>query len=217
MKKLFLKATAQNWVYKNDGSGVSEWIQQQEDNLLYTQVDVRRLFVKTTAQNWVCRLVNGTSPTPTPTPPSGGGTGTGANVVAWVQARLGKFAYSEMGDRLHPDQTGHTDCSGLWYCAYISVANVDVGTWTGAMAQKGTRVAFSDTQTIAQAIALVKAGDLLLLAWSSRNPNYDHVQGFTTDGNSDTLSHGGPGNGPVHVDGSQSMRVAVMWEIRRYV
>ena len=66
-----------------------------------------------------------------------------------------------------------------------------------------------------EAIAGSRAGDLLLLAWSWRNPSYDHVEMMT--GGPRCIGHGGPGMGPVYKDAATQMRGAVMWEIRRYV
>ena len=175
-------------------------------------------FKKSTAQNWFQSGDGGT-------PIDGGQTGTPTNpngnaneAVKWASQRLGKFAYSQGSGRLDPDSSGYTDCSGLWWRAYQDTLGIDVGNWTGEMAKKGKRIAFSDTDSPQQAVAKVKSGDLLLLAWKSRNPNYDHVCGFINDGQSTVYSHGGPDNGPKQMDGiTDEMNVATMWEVRRYV
>ena len=177
-------------------------------------------FYRTGSQTWT----NGGSAASTPISggQTGGGTetgsGAGAKVVAWVAARVGKFAYSEaLAGRLNPDQSGYTDCSGLWWRAYQDVTGVDVGTNTGLMATRGSRVAISSSDSITSAISKSKAGDLLLLTWSGHNPRYDHVEGMVSDGQDKTLSHGGPGNGPNYFVASQEMGMASEWEIRRYV
>ena len=200
--------------------GHKGWIEQRGDNLYLFEGSETRFFKKSTAQNWVegrseDKPINGDQQPGAP--PSDPGA-SGNKAVDWVKARLNKFAYSQAGGRLNPDSTGYTDCSGLWWRAYQDTLGIDVGTWTGQMAQKGTRIAHSDTDSIQSAIAKVKSGDLLLLAWNSRNPSYDHVCGFIADGQSAVYSHGGPGNGPTLMDGiKDEMNIATMWEIRRYV
>lgn len=194
------------------------WIRQEGDSLFLYDDGKARFFRKSSAQNWIESTKEGK-------PISGGQTGEPSNPgggsskpVEWVRERVGKFAYSQQGGRLDPDTTGYTDCSGLWWRAYNDTLGVNVGTWTGEMANLGTRVAFSDTDSKEGAVAKVKAGDLLLLAWQSRNPQYDHVCGFISDGKADVYSHGGPGNGPTLMNGiNDEMNVALMWEIRRYV
>jgi cell wall-associated NlpC family hydrolase len=159
------------------------------------------------------------------TPISGGQTDTGsdtssdagAKVVAWVAARIGKYAYSQGPGRLDPEASGYTDCSALWWRAYQDVTGINVGRWTGEQAGLGTRIAVSGTDTPASAVAKSKPGDLLLLTWSGHNPNYDHVEGMTGTGTDQTLSHGGPGNGPNYFQATTEMGMASEWELRRYV
>lgn len=198
------------------------WIIITGDNLVLTDNGKTRYFKHSTARNWV---ESGSDGSPIVGPPStdkpsepGGKDAQG--VADWVGARLGKYSYSQGPGRLDPEQTGHTDCSGLWCTAYRTVLGIDVGEYTGTkggMAVHGRRIAFSDTDTKEAAVAKAKAGDLLLLSWTWRNPDYDHVVGFAHDGQSLTYSHGG-GMGPQKRDAiTDEMNLAVMWEIRRYV
>ena len=145
------------------------------------------------------------------------GSDAGAKVVAWVAARVGKYAYSQGPGRLDPEASGYTDCSALWWRAYQDVTGKNVGRWTGEQAGLGTRIAVSGTDTPASAVAKSKPGDLLLLTWSGHNPNYDHVEGMTGTGTDQTLSHGGPGNGPNYFQATTEMAMASEWELRRYV
>jgi cell wall-associated NlpC family hydrolase len=159
------------------------------------------------------------------TPISGGQTDSGsdtssdagAKIVAWVAARVGKYAYSQGPGRLDPEASGYTDCSALWWRAYQDVTGINVGRWTGEQAGLGTRIAVSGTDTPAIAVAKSKPGDLLLLTWSGHNLNYDHVEGMTGTGTDQTLSHGGPGNGPNYFQATTEMSMASEWELRRYV
>lgn len=175
-------------------------------------------FYQTAQQVWTNSGTDGT-------PISGGqtdagsetGSDAGAKVVAWVAARVGKYAYSQGPGRLDPEASGYTDCSGLWWRAYQDVTGINVGRWTGEQAGLGTRIAVSGTDTPASAVAKSKPGDLLLLTWSGHNPNYDHVEGMTGTGKDQTLSHGGPGDGPNYRQATDQMARASEWELRRYV
>lgn len=152
--------------------------------------------------------------------PGGGDTGSeaGAKVIAWAAARVGKYAYSQaLGGRLDPESSGYTDCSGLWWRAYQDVTGKNVGRNTGEQAGLGTRIAISGTDSPATAVARSKPGDLLLLTWLGHNPRYDHVEGMTGTGKDQTLSHGGPGNGPNYFQATGEMGMASEWELRRYV
>ena len=175
-------------------------------------------FYQTAQQVWTN---SGTAGTPITGGQTGGGIDTGsdagAKVVAWVAARVGKYAYSQGPGRLDPEASGYTDCSGLWWRAYQNVTGINVGRNTGEQAGLGTRIAVSGTDTPASAVAKSKPGDLLLLTWSGHNPNYDHVEGMTGTGVDQTLSHGGPGNGPNYRQATDQMARASEWELRRYV
>ena len=175
-------------------------------------------FYQTAQQVWTN---SGTVGTPISGGQTGGGSDTGsdagAKVVAWVAARVGKYAYSQGPGRLDPEASGYTDCSGLWWRAYQDMAGINVGRWTGEQAGLGTRIAISGTDSPEAAVAKSKPGDLLLLTWSGHNPNYDHVEGMTGTGKDQTLSHGGPGNGPNYRQATEAMGMASEWELRRYV
>lgn len=97
----------------------------------------------------------------------------------------------------------------------MDVTGIDVGSYTGTMAQKGTLIADSTNINIQDAIKKVKSGDLLLLG---TRPIFDHVEGFVSDGQAQTLSHGGPGKGPNYQNAIEEISFfGNSWQIRRYV
>lgn len=209
-----------------NGPGISgttdslAWIKVQGNNLILFDNGKKRIFWKSSAQNYQEKGTVGTpvNPGDQTNPGSDSGADAGDKVAAWVKSRIGKFAYSQAGGRLDPDATGYTDCSGLWWRAYMDVTGIDVGTWTGAQKGKGRRIAISTSSTIEQAIAQAHAGDLVLIAWTASGVgNYDHVEGFESDGGSMLLSHGGPGNGPHEKSAQSQMGAAYLWEVRRYL
>lgn len=200
--------------------GSTAWIQLQGDNLIYHSGDGTAFFVKGSAQTWVYRTSESTEPSGGQTgggSSSGSGSEDAARVVAWLRARIGRYAYSQGAGRLDPDSSGYGDCSSVCWRAYQDVLGIDVGTWTGQMAGRGTRVCGSSDTSVSDAIARVHAADLLLLDWGAYTQAWDHVEMFTADGKDETLSHGGPGNGPNLFAASGEMNMASRWEIRRYV
>ncbi|QHJ77226.1 MAG: hypothetical protein [Bacteriophage sp.] len=201
-------------------SGTSDktaWIHVKQNTIYLHDNGKIRTFYPSSAQNYIEKFNQGTPVDNNNQTEHGSDTGSGSSskVVEWVKARIGKYDYSQGPGRLNPDSTGYTDCSGLWWRAYMDVTGVDVGTYTGAMAQKGTLIADSNNTTIQEAISKVKSGDLLLLG---KRPIFDHVEGFVSDGQAQTLSHGGPGKGPNYQNAIEEIPYFNnSWQIRRYV
>lgn len=154
----------------------------------------------------------------------GGGGGApsdgsnGAKALAWILARLGKFAYCQCPGRQDPDRSGITDCSGLMYAAYKATSGTFVGTWTGDQYFRGQAVIErgSGAMTAAQK-ALLRPGDMIVMAWRSTGsvyPETDHVE-MVVDQNT-TVGHGGnPYYGPV----KKSMDIlgaTRWWTVRRH-
>lgn len=196
------------------------WIQLQGDNLIYHSEDSTAIFVKSVAQTWIYKTSKSTKPGGGQTgggSSSGSGSEDAARVVEWLRSRIGKYAYSQGAGRLDPDSSGYGDCSSVCWRAYQDALGIDVGTWTGQMASKGTRVCGSSDTSVSDAIAKAHAADLLLLDWGAYTQAWDHVEMFTADGKDETLSHGGPGNGPNLFTASSEMNMANRWEIRRYI
>lgn len=158
----------------------------------------------------------------TPTPGGGGAVpsdgSNGAKALAWVLARLGRFAYCQCPGRQDPDNSGITDCSGLMYAAYKATSGVFVGTWTGDQYFRGQAVIErgSGAMTAAQK-ALLRPGDMIVMAWRSTGsvyPETDHVE-MVVDQNT-TVGHGGnPYYGPVKksIDNLSATR---WWTVRRH-
>ena len=158
------------------------------------------------------------------TTPGGGGGGApsdgsnGAKALAWILARLGKFAYCQCPGRQDPDHSGITDCSGLMYAAYKATSGTFVGTWTGDQYFRGQAVIErgSGAMTAAQK-ALLRPGDMIVMAWRSTGsvyPETDHVE-MVVDQNT-TVGHGGnPYYGPVKksIDILSATR---WWTVRRH-
>lgn len=204
-----------------DGSPASTaWIQLHGDNLIYRTDDTTAIFVKSSAQTWIYKTSESTKPSGDQTSggsSSGSSSKDAARVVEWLRSRIGKYAYSQGGGRLDPDNSGYGDCSSVCWRAYQNVLGIDVGTWTGAMAGKGRRICGSSDTSVSDAIAKAHAADLLLLDWGAYTQTWDHVEMFTADGKDETLSHGGPGHGPNLRVASDAMHRASRWEIRRYI
>lgn len=150
--------------------------------------------------------------------PAPGGSGKGAAALAWVLARLGKFAYCQCPGRQDPDNSGITDCSGLMYAAYKATSGTFVGTWTGDQYFRGQEVMPRGSGAMsAEQRALLRPGDMIVIAWRSTGsyyPETDHVE-MVVDSNT-LVGHGGnPHYGPVKksIDVLAGTR---WWTVRRH-
>lgn len=182
---------------------------------------------------WICKMdkinsninslikdaQNSATPTPSPTPtPGGGGSTKGAKALQWMMSRIGKFAYRQAPGRLDPDRTGFGDCSSTVYRAYKDTSGTFVGTWTGDQYFRGRDVMGrgGGAMTAAQR-ALLRPGDLIVMAWRSTGsyyPETDHVE-MVVDSNR-LIGHGGnPYYGPV-ITSIDRLAGTRWWTVRRY-
>lgn len=150
----------------------------------------------------------------------GGGSQTGSaaqNAICDLyRSWLDKFAYSQGAGRLDPISSGYGDCSSTVWFAYQQVAGIDVGTWTGAMAGKGTKIA-SGYSGDNLPIEDMEPADLVLIMWNGWNGSFDHVELYM--GNNELWGHGGPDYGPdqTTTDARNYPRYMYYWEVRRYL
>lgn len=150
----------------------------------------------------------------------GGGSETGSEaqnaICNLYRSWLDKFAYSQGAGRLDPVSSGYGDCSSTIWFAYQQVAGIDVGTWTGDMADKGERIA-SGYSSDSLPIEDMEPADLVLIMWRGWNPSFDHVELYM--GNNELWGHGGPDYGPdqTTTDARSYPRRMYYWEVRRYL
>ena len=140
---------------------------------------------------------------------------TADELVTYMTDRQGRFAYSQAGNRLQPDATGTTDCSGIVYAAYRDVAHCDIGTWTGTQVEHGTSIFGTEENSLNNAVSKLAPADLIFFTWSGHNPTFDHVEMYI--GGGQTIGHGGPGNGPTVKNLSPNWNAASEIVARRYV
>lgn len=150
----------------------------------------------------------------------GGGSESGSEaqnaICELYRSWLDRFAYSQGAGRLDPISSGYGDCSSTVWFAYQQVAGIDVGTWTGAMAGKGTKIA-SGYSGDNLPIEDMEPADLVLIMWNGWNSSFDHVELYM--GNNELWGHGGPDYGPdqTTTDASNYPRYMYYWEVRRYL
>lgn len=150
----------------------------------------------------------------------GGGSGSGSEaqnaICELYRSWLDRFAYSQGAGRLDPISSGYGDCSSTVWFAYQQVAGIDVGTWTGAMAGKGTKIA-SGYSGDNLPIEDMEPADLVLIMWNGWNGSFDHVELYM--GNNELWGHGGPDYGPdqTTTDARNYPRYMYYWEVRRYL
>ena len=148
---------------------------------------------------------------------TGGGSATGTDaqnkLVEFAKSCLGKFQYSQGAGRLSPETSGYTDCSGfVWYC-YQKVCGIEIGTWTGAQAEKGTQIATGSGGNLPE--AKMQLADLVIFGYGS---NTTHVEMYI--GSNQLIGHGS-GQGPklkananAYCAGNYNWN---RWQVRRYV
>lgn len=150
----------------------------------------------------------------------GGGSETGSEaqnaICDLYRSWENRFAYSQGAGRLDPISSGYGDCSSTIWFAYQQVTGIDVGTWTGAMAGKGTKIAggySGDNLPIED----MQPADLVLIMWNGYNGSFDHVELYM--GNNELWGHGGPDYGPNQTtsDARNYPRYMYYWEVRRYL
>lgn len=150
----------------------------------------------------------------------GGGSESGSEaqnaICELYHSWLDRFAYSQGAGRLDPISSGYGDCSSTVWFAYQQVAGIDVGTWTGAMAGKGTKIA-SGYSGDNLPIEDMEPADLVLIMWNGWNGSFDHVELYM--GNNELWGHGGPDYGPdqTTTDARNYPRYMYYWEVRRYL
>lgn len=150
----------------------------------------------------------------------GGGSESGSEaqnaICELYRSWLDRFAYSQGAGRLNPISSGYGDCSSTVWFAYQQVAGIDVGTWTGAMAGKGTKIA-SGYSGDNLPIEDMEPADLVLIMWNGWNVSFDHVELYM--GNNELWGHGGPDYGPdqTTTDARNYPRYMYYWEVRRYL
>lgn len=150
----------------------------------------------------------------------GGGSESGSEaqnaICELYRSWLDRFAYSQGAGRLDPISSGYGDCSSTVWFAYQQVAGIDVGTWTGAMAGKGAKIA-SGYSGDNLPIEDMEPADLVLIMWNGWNSSFDHVELYM--GNNELWGHGGPDYGPdqTTTDARNYPRYMYYWEVRRYL
>lgn len=137
-------------------------------------------------------------------------------VVAFVEARIDQYDYSQGPTRLEPDKNNYTDCSGLVYYAYQQVIGVNIGTYTGDQYNKPTTVAEGPGSTPFPESDM-RLGDLIYYNLPGGVAGYkvDHVEMYIGDG--EICGHGGPGKGPFIKDLQTAFGSRLNWYVRRVI
>ena len=154
----------------------------------------------------------------------GGGGGGGGPVGEGIKAMtklawdsIGKFEYHQWYDaRLHPDQTGVTDCSGFCWWLYMTCCNIDIGSGgTSQIYGSSTGWVVASGSGPFDAADQVREGDLVVCRWYSGGGHIEYCTGG--DGGWESIGARGPDGHPEPNVGSLSMFGSCSWELRRYV
>lgn len=132
----------------------------------------------------------------------------------WLIDHTDDYAYSQGASRLDPNKNMYTDCSGLMYWVFKTIANKYIGTWTGNQITYGSLVTTSKSVAIAE--TTLQVGDLVFYRWHASSPQtYDHVDMYI--GSNQVSGHGGPDPGPDVLTFDTRVTAADSIMVRRYV
>ena len=128
-------------------------------------------------------------------------------LLAWMKHREGSLAYSnDRPDKLYPDSSGRSDCSGVIWAAYAAIGvRLQAIDMSYEMATAGTPIASGATIAQFRAIAhLLRPGDIVAMALKSgygSGTRINHVE-LSTGPGLRSWGHGGYPHkyGPVLTD-----------------
>lgn len=148
-----------------------------------------------------------------------------AAAIAWMEARRGKFAYSNSRPaKLDPDSSGKSDCSGVIFADYTDLGyEMADNDMSYELAAGGRHIASGNTLAQFRAIAhLLRPGDVIGMARRSgygAGTAINHVEMSTGPGTA-SWGHGGyPSMGPNlnSLAVSYLLPDAAWWTVRRYI
>jgi hypothetical protein len=148
----------------------------------------------------------------------GGGGGGGGDLHALTELAInsiGKFEYHQWYEaRLHPDQTGVTDCSGFVWWLYNTCLGMDIGAGGTAEMIDSYGWVVAEGGGAFDAYDQIREGDLIVCRWYSGG---GHVEYCTGGENGETIGARGPdGHSEPHW-GNASMFSGCYWKLKRYV
>ena len=145
-------------------------------------------------------------------------------LLAWMERREASLAYSnDRPDKLYPDSSGKSDCSGVIWAAYAAIGvRLQAVDMSYEMAAAGTPIASGATITQFRAIAhLLRPGDIVAMALKSgygSGTRINHVE-MSTGPLLTSWGHGGYPHkyGPVLTDITDAYTLgdATWWTVRR--
>ena len=164
----------------------------------------------------------GQAPPGTGGQPGGGGGGTADERIHRMTqealSTLGKYVYHQWYQpRLHPDQSGVSDCSGWAWYLMMKYLGVDIDpNGTAAIWDSPTGYVVAQGSGTFNAVSQIKEGDLIVCRWWSGGGHIEYCPQTATD-----LSVGmrGPDGamGPNGPSPATSLFTGCEWKLKRYV
>lgn len=154
---------------------------------------------------------------------TGGGSASGSTaqnaIVQKMRECEGRFAYSQGGGRLSPDTSGYTDCSGMLWWLYWTVAGVDVNrNGTAYMLQQAReqgRIIRQGDHVDIGTVSDLQPADIVLIGWDFISTEVNHCELYMGDGR--LWGQQGPGAGPTNNYDATSFGHQCQWWIVRYL
>lgn len=147
---------------------------------------------------------------------SAAGSAAAEGVVSLYKSWEGRFNYGQGGGRLDPLKSGYGDCSSTIWRAYKDVTGIDVGTWTGAQADRGRLIASGSGGNLP--LDSMQLADLVIFFKGGKSK---HVELYT--GYNEFYGHGGGSNGSVKGPtrkpnaNTYTANYGGTWQVRRYL
>lgn len=171
------------------------------------------IFHASAGGRWISSSGGSINPNPDPEPPA---SDTAEKIMQLLYDYKDKFKYGQGAGRLDPEVSGHTDCSGLVWWAYMKIANINPGEDTRSQIDKATaqnKMVVTGTSSNVIPIDQLKLADLILMDWGDGTR---HVELY--NGNDTTWGiREGYGPNQWHVKVSQLNTRVVKWWVARWL
>lgn len=201
---------------KPSGSLAGSYIMERGSDLILYQSGNKSgvIFHASAGGRWISTSkISGGGDTPEPQPPV---SNTAEKIMQLLYDYKDKFKYGQGAGRLDPEVSGHTDCSGLVWWAYMKIANINPGEDTKSQISKATsqnKMVVTGTSSNVIPIDQLKLADLILMDWGDGTR---HVELY--NGNDTTWGiREGYGPNQWHVKVSQLNTRVVKWWVARWL
>lgn len=204
------------------------YVRENGDGTLHIQTSQGPVTAHPTSTGyWTCspsgqraqanKNMGGLGKKPSTEPPTGDTATKLAAMTKCAWDSIGKYVYYQHYlERLDPENSGETDCSGFCWYLYNKFFGIDIDrNGTAAIIESPTGTVVAEGDGSFDRPDLVREGDLLVCRWWSGGGHIEYCTGG--DGGWQSIGQRGP-DGVLGPDvGSLSMFTNCTWKLKRYV